>query len=128
MSLTDGGGLYLEVTTKGSKRWRLKYRLSGVEKLISLGLYPEITLKDARERCSEARKLLANGVNPSETRKAQKAAVFSNAANRFETVAREWSVNLRSFGTWARHRKGWKIPKEFPYEFISPSMIPVKCI
>ncbi len=60
--LSDGGGMYLEVSPKGGKWWRLKYRFGGKEKRISLGVYPEILLKDARERRTEARKLLANHV------------------------------------------------------------------
>ncbi|MDA0706491.1 MAG: integrase arm-type DNA-binding domain-containing protein [Proteobacteria bacterium] len=86
----DGGGLYLEVSPKGGKWWRLKYRFGGKEKRLSLGVYPDVTLKDARERCSEARKLLTNGIDPSETRKAQKAAAVARDANSFEIVAREW--------------------------------------
>lgn len=88
--LFDGGGLYLEVTPKGGKRWRLKYRFTGKEKLLSLGVYPEVKLKVARERRDELRKLLAEGVDPSANRKAAKAAAVDRASNSFETVAREW--------------------------------------
>ncbi|MEP1214110.1 MAG: integrase arm-type DNA-binding domain-containing protein [Marinobacter sp.] len=88
--LFDGGGLYLEVTPKGGKYWRLKYRFIGKEKRLSLGVYPEITLKDARLRRDDARKLLANQIDPSENRKAQKAAQQERSANSFETIAREW--------------------------------------
>ena len=70
----DGGGLYLEVAPSGGKWWRLKYRFGGKEKRLSLGVYPDVTLKDARQRRDEARKLLANQVDPSEHRKAEKAA------------------------------------------------------
>lgn len=88
--LFDGGGLYLEVPSQGNKRWRLKYRYGGVEKLISLGVYPEVTLKKARERRDEARRLIADGVNPSEFRKAHKASLNKSRANGFEIIAREW--------------------------------------
>lgn len=71
--LFDGGGLYLEVTPKGGKWRRLKYRFNSKEKRISLGVYPEISLKVARERRDEAKRLLANGIDPSEHRKALKA-------------------------------------------------------
>ncbi|TVS19584.1 MAG: DUF4102 domain-containing protein, partial [Gammaproteobacteria bacterium] len=74
----------------GGKWWRLKYRFGGKEKRLSLGVYPEISLKDARERRDEARKLLANEVDPSEHRKAEKAAKESQDASSFEIVAREW--------------------------------------
>ncbi|QBQ56304.1 tyrosine-type recombinase/integrase [Nitrosococcus wardiae] len=88
--LFDGGGLYLEVAPSGGKWWRLKYRFGGKEKRLSLGVYPEVSLKEARERRDEARKLLANEIDPSEHRKAKKAAREDRAANSFEVVAREW--------------------------------------
>lgn len=88
--ISDGGGMYLEVTPSGSKRWRLKYRFEGKEKLLSLGVYPEIALKTARERRDEMRRLLADGIDPSENRKATKSAKVESAANSFEVVAREW--------------------------------------
>ncbi len=96
--LFDSGGLYLEVVPSGGKWWRLKYRYEGKEKRLSLGVYPDISLKDARERRDEARRLLANGVDPSEARKAAKAVNVMLATNSFESVAREW------FG---RHSKTW---------------------
>src|SRR6186713_674836 len=82
----DGGGLYLEVAPNGSRWWRLKYRIDGVEKRLSLGVYPDITLKRARERCQDARRLIAEGVDPSAQRKAAKAAVQDT----FEALAREF--------------------------------------
>lgn len=88
--LADGGGMYLEVTPAGGKWWRIKYRIEGKEKRISLGTYPEVSLKDARERREAARKLLAAGINPSEQRKATKAAKTGQATNSFEAIAREW--------------------------------------
>ncbi|MGF6296252.1 tyrosine-type recombinase/integrase [Paraburkholderia youngii] len=88
--LWDGGGLYLEVTPGGSKLWRLKYRYDGKEKRLSFGRYPEVTLKDARAKRDEARKLLADDTDPSEHRKAARAARLASAANNLEAVAREW--------------------------------------
>ena len=88
--LFDGRGLYLEVSPKGGKWWRLKYRFHGKEKRLSLGVYPEVSLKDARGRREEARKLLANDVDPSAARKAEKAATADRVANSFEVLAREW--------------------------------------
>jgi hypothetical protein len=71
----DGGGLYLEVSPAGGKLWRLKYRIGGAEKRLALGKYPEVTLKDARERRDDTRKLLANGSSdPGAVKQAQKAA------------------------------------------------------
>lgn len=88
--LFDSGGLYLELSPAGGKWWRLKYRFGGKEKRLSLGTYPEVGLADARGRRDEARKLLAVGVDPSEHRKAEKAAGEDRAANSVEVVAREW--------------------------------------
>ncbi|MDA1305579.1 MAG: integrase arm-type DNA-binding domain-containing protein [Nitrospirae bacterium] len=88
--LFDSGGLYLEVAPNGGKWWRLKYRFGSKEKRLSLGVYPDVSLKNARERRDEARKLLANGIDPSENRKAKKAASVERGANSFEVVAREW--------------------------------------
>ncbi len=90
--LFDAGGLYLELSPAGGKLWRLKYRFGGKEKRLALGVYPEIGLKDARERREEARKLLANGVDPSEKRKADKVEREARTANSFEAVTREWAT------------------------------------
>ena len=86
----DRDGLYLEVSPRGGKWWRLKYRYAGKEKRVSLGVYPEVNLKKARARTIEARQLLDAGVDPSENRRAAKAAQVEGAANSFEVVTREW--------------------------------------
>jgi integrase len=100
----DGHGLYLEVSPAGGKWFRLKYRFDGKEKRLSLGVYPEVGLKDARERREAARRLLANGVDPSENRKALKTARADCVANSFEGVAREWFAKFSS--AWVeRHRE-----------------------
>lgn len=88
--LTDEKGMYLLVTTSGGKCWRLKYRFNGKEKVFSIGIYPEISLAEARDGAIEARKLLAKGVDPNEVKKARKAAVIAETENAFEIVAREW--------------------------------------
>ena len=90
--LFDGGGLYLEVAPAGGKWWRLKYRFGGKEKRISLGVYPDVSLKQARRRREVARQLLARKIDPSEHRKAQKTAREERSANSFEAVAREWFI------------------------------------
>jgi len=95
--LFDGGGLYLEISSSGGKWWRFKYRFPR-EKRISLGVYPEVSLKEAREKREAARKLLAAGIDPSENRKAHKTARVDRAANSFEVVAREWLNKMAS--TW----------------------------
>jgi len=88
--LADGGGLYLLVTPTGGKGWRLKYRFQGVEKLLSLGTYPEVGLQEARKRRDANRELLANGIDPSDNRRAIKLAGIEQTANNFEAIAREW--------------------------------------
>ncbi len=84
--LFDGGGLYIEVTPTGGKLWRLKFRHDGRENRLALGAHPDTTLKLARERRDDARRLLAAGVDPSHRRQAEKLAT----SNTFEAVAREW--------------------------------------
>ena len=88
--LYDSRGLYLEIAPRGSKAWRFKYRFADKEKRISLGLYPEVSLKLARQRRDEARRLLAQDIDPSAYRKAQKQSKRQWAQNSFEAVAREW--------------------------------------
>ena len=88
--LPDANGLYLEITPSGGKLWRMKYRYAGKEKLLSFGRFPDISLKDAREFKNEAKKLLANGIDPSETKKALKQKKLDSVKNNFEAVAREW--------------------------------------
>lgn len=88
--LTDGGGLFLLVTPSGGKLWRLKYRFGGTEKLLALGAYPQVPLSGARQRREDARKLIANGIDPGAAKKAQKAAGGQAAEDSFEVIAREW--------------------------------------
>lgn len=96
VKMADGGGLYLLLNTNGSKWWRLDYRFSGKRKTLSMGVYPDVGLKDARVRRDAARKMLADGIDPGENRRAQKAATIERAANSFEIICREWLENKRS--------------------------------
>ncbi len=86
----DSGGLYLHVKPNGGKYWRIKYRYSGKEKTLSVGVYPKVTLKAARKACVSARDLLDQDIDPSQEKKAHKVAVHSAQANNFEAIAREW--------------------------------------
>lgn len=88
--LSDERGLYLEISPSGGKWWRLKYRFDKKEKRLSLGVYPDVSLAVARERRDEARKLLANGADPSQHRKAAKQTKAGLLQNSFEAVTREW--------------------------------------
>lgn len=99
--LADGAGLFVLVQPNGAKYWRLKYRYAGKEKLLALGVYPDISLKDARARRDEARKLLANGSDPGAVKQAQKRQAKILAGNSFEAIAREYHV-LKS-PMWSQH-------------------------
>ncbi|MEG0432417.1 MAG: tyrosine-type recombinase/integrase [Morganella sp. (in: enterobacteria)] len=88
--LFDGGGLYLEVTAKGSRYWRMKYRFSGKEKRLAFGVFPVVTLAEAREMRNQAKKVLAAGGDPGEIKKEEKAIQKLSTGNTFEAIAREW--------------------------------------
>lgn len=90
VKISDERGLHLMVTPSGGKLWRFRYAFSGKEKLLSLGAYPDVSLAGARDRRDQARKQLANGIDPSEQRKAAKATRAGLAANTFEVIGREW--------------------------------------
>lgn len=94
--LSDSGGLFILITTSGGKLWRYSYRFEGKQKTLSLGSYPDLGLKEARESHAAARKILSAGVDPNENRKNQISAKKLSAANSFELVAREW---------WQSHMK-----------------------
>src|ERR1700722_8776461 len=98
LKLFDGGGLFLLVTTAGQKWWRLKYRFAGKERLLALGVYPEVGLATARKKRDEAREILAGGIDPSEEKKEAKRLRILSAATSFEAVAREW---------FAAQKDGW---------------------
>lgn len=91
--LGDSAGLYIEVAVNGSRYWRMKYRFLGKEKRLAFGVYPEVTLAEAREKRDAARKLLASGSDPAEAKKIEKAAQQANAENTFEAIAREWHTS-----------------------------------
>lgn len=90
IKLADGGGMYLHIMPTGGKKWRLKYRFLGKEKLLTLGSYPRMGLKEAREKRDIAKNLLDEGVDPSEKRKLDKMELAQDHDNSFENVAREW--------------------------------------
>lgn len=90
IKLFDSLGLFLLIAPAGGKWWRLKYRFGGKEKLLSLGTYPEVSLKQARVKRDTARSQLANGIDPGEHRKAAKASQADSHVDSFEIVAREW--------------------------------------
>lgn len=99
--LTDGGGLYLQVNPNGSKYWRMKYRYAGKEKKLSFGIYPDISLAEARTKRDEARKVLANDKDPGEVKKAEQLAKRLSVTNTFEAIALEW-YNAKISG-WSKN-------------------------
>lgn len=98
--LMDGAGLYLLVNKSGRKYWRYNYRFKGKHKTLSIGLYPDISLKEARELHHDAKKLLSEGIDPSQQRKIEKALKVEQAANSFEAIALEWIEKKRLI--WAK--------------------------
>lgn len=98
VKMSDSDGLYLLVQPSGGKWWRFDYRFDGKRKTLSMGVYPDVGLKDARARRDEARRQVANGVDPSAYRKASKTARAEAVSNSFEAVAREWLT---------KHSPGW---------------------
>ncbi|EDB3638141.1 tyrosine-type recombinase/integrase [Salmonella enterica subsp. enterica] len=94
--LSDGGGLYLLVNPNGSRYWRMKYRYSGKEKLLSIGVYPDVTLAEARDKRTEAKRVLAAGDDPSEVKQAAREAKNLAINNSFELLALEWHEHKKS--------------------------------
>jgi integrase len=88
--LADGGGLYLLVNPNGAKYWRLKYRVAGKEKLLALGVYPDVTLADARSKRDEAKRGIAGGIDPNEAKREEKAIREAQINNTFQDLATEW--------------------------------------
>ncbi len=101
--LTDGNGLFLLVHPNGSKYWRFRYRFGGKEKMLAFGVYPDISLANAREKRDEARKLVASGVDPSEKRKEVKEEQ-QKEFNTFEKVARDWHATNKKWSEGHSHR------------------------
>ena len=95
--ISDERGMCLEVAPSGGKRWRFRYRFQGKANMLSLGVYPDVSLKGARERRDEARRLLAQGIDPATVRKNEKSQVVAEGET-FERIAREW---------WAKFKPSW---------------------
>jgi integrase len=88
--LSDDKGLYLYITPKAQKYWRMDYRFGGKRKTLALGVYPETTLADARSKCEEARKLIKNDIDPADVKRAKKIAKTQSQENSFKALALEW--------------------------------------
>ena len=105
--LSDGGGLYLLVKPNGGKYWHLAYRYNEKQKLLSLGVYPEVSLKDARKKRDAARKLLAQNIDPSEAKKEEKRLANLQAANTFEAITREWLEKQNHLADVTQNKSKW---------------------
>ncbi|MBG5883699.1 integrase arm-type DNA-binding domain-containing protein [Providencia alcalifaciens] len=101
--LTDGNGLFLLVHPNGSKYWRFRYRFGGKEKMLAFGVYPDVSLANAREKRDEARKFVASGIDPSEKRKEVKEEQ-QKEFNTFEKVARDWHATNKKWSEGHSHR------------------------
>jgi len=88
--LSDERGLYLLIAVQGSKYWRLKYRFMGKEKVLAIGVYPDISLSEAREKRDNAKRQLANEIDPGILKQVSKRADQATLENSFEAIAREW--------------------------------------
>ena len=105
--LSDGGGLYLLVKPNGTKSWRYKYRFNGRELTLAIGLFPEISLKQARQRHQAAREMLASGIDPNQDKRDRKHAVLEAAGNTFGAIAADWSeVKLSAMSSATIKRNG----------------------
>ena len=115
-NLSDGGGLYLLVKPNGTKAWRFNYRFNGKQKTLAIGVFPDVSLKTAREKHKEARENLANDIDPSSQKKAMKAAKQSESANNFEVVAEEWTRTRGKKAISTEKRQQALLKKDlFPY-------------
>ena len=109
--LYDADGLYVEITPKGAKRWRFKYRrpATGKENRLSMGAYPTVSLKEARKRRDEARRLLAQGIDPAAVRQMQKQAARRTAEGTFQAVAESWRDHYLSTKSEGHQKRTWSI-------------------
>jgi hypothetical protein len=119
--LADGHGLYLEVMPTGARYWRMKYRSGGKEKRLALGVFPEVSLVDARDGVDQARALLKKGIDPTAQRKTEKLVRATSSERTFEILAREWlskqthmaettfSCSFRSDGTEPMRRDDYLV-------------------
>jgi integrase len=116
--LADGGGLFLLVNPKGAKYWRFKYRFGGKEKNLALGVYPEVSLKQAREKHQEARQKLSQGIDPSEIRKIEKLTRHLANEDSFEAIATEWFNQLMPEKSKSYRDRTGRILEKDLYPFI----------
>lgn len=114
--LFDGGGLFLDVRPNGSRYWRMKYRHGGKERLLSFGVYPEVSLAEARQRRDAARKQMRDGLDPGNVRRATRVAARTAAANSFAGVSAEWMATQKKKLAPATFAKSqWLLDQVIPW-------------
>ena len=120
--LADEKGLYLEVHPNGSRYWRHKYRFNKKEKRMAYGVYPDVSLKYAREKRDNTRKLLAEGRDPGLTKKAQQVASNEASTNSFEVIAKEWFATKMQDKSKGHKDRTWRALKRdlFPHIGVMP--------
>ncbi len=116
IKLSDEKGMYLLVNQAG-KYFRLDYRFADKRKTLALGVYPETSLKEAREKRDQARKMITNGINPSEVRKLNRQSLIDDTENNFESIASEWYIKYKSKWTPQHAERKWRALEKdvFPY-------------
>lgn len=124
--LFDGGGLYLEVMPTGGKLWRLKYRFAGKEKRVSFGAYPLISLKEAREKRDEAKKLLDKHIDPSAAKQEAKRQILLENGLTFEVLAKEWHEAVKS--KWTKDHAKTVLTRMEMHLFSRIGNLPIKSI
>lgn len=124
--LSDGGGLYLYISPEGSKSWRFDYRFMGKRKTLVIGPYPAISLKDARERRDEAKKLVVDNIDPVAAKQEAKLKAQVAQANSFEVVAREWVEKY--CGSWSESYKGHIVHRLETFVFPTLGKLPIDTI
>ena len=121
--LSDSHGLFLQVMPNGSKYWRYKYRFAGKEKVLALGVFPDVSLKDARIARQEARHSLDKGVDPGAVRKVEKLTRYLAAAESFEAVAREWFEKEKAGWSDSHAERTKRLLEKDLYPYIGPQPI-----
>lgn len=124
--LFDGGGLYLEITPSGGRHWKLKYRYFNKEKKLSLGAYPLISLREARERREDAKKLLDKKIDPSLVKKELDRNILEESTNTFEAIALEWHDTVN--GKWSEDYAKTILKRMKTDIFPTIGKIPIKSI
>jgi hypothetical protein len=107
--LADARGLYLCVSPTGAKSWRYDYRIAGQRETLTIGLYDDVSLSSARERLSQARQLVAQGVSPAGQKKADRAAARFASENTVKAVAEGWYEGVSPYrsATWRDNVRRW---------------------